>query len=128
MFGQSPIQQQQLINRLSYGVTKSNLTNKEVSDEQIKANYFKGKTYQLDFNINSNLNNLNDHFSLSRKFASNSIPFYLSEKNFGKMLSVDYESNLSPLETFLITNHLKAYLIKNIKNEIPNVTNSNIVR
>lgn len=52
-----------------------------------------------------------------KKCHSASIPNYLSEAGFLKMLSVNPETNFCPLEIFLASGHMKKFLIKTLNND-----------
>jgi hypothetical protein len=56
-----------------------------------------------------------------KKCHSASIPIYLSEAGFLKMLTANPETNCSPLEVFLASYHLKKLLIKAIQNDLNTV-------
>lgn len=52
-----------------------------------------------------------------KKFHSASIPIYLSENGFLKMLSKDATSNYCPLEVFLASSHMRKKLIKYVRSD-----------
>lgn len=67
--------------------------------------------------FNSQIDALMINHHQYKKFHSASIPIYLSEAGFLKMISINGEHQYSPLEIFLASYHLKKILIKSIQND-----------
>lgn len=71
----------------------------------------------------SNLTSLSSTSSLLfnyhqyKKCHSASIPIFLSEVGFLKMITVNPDTNYSPLEVFLASNHLKKLLVKALQSD-----------
>lgn len=67
--------------------------------------------------INNSSINVQTSTHQFKKCHSASIPNYLSEAGFLKMLSINPDTNFSPLEIFLASGHMKKVLIKYLNND-----------
>lgn len=79
------------------------------------------KSQQIPNFSNTSSSSLLLNYHQYKKCHSASIPIYLSEAGFLKMITVNPDINYSPLEVFLASCHLKKMLIKTIQNDSSSV-------
>ncbi|CAF0796799.1 unnamed protein product [Brachionus calyciflorus] len=82
--------------------------NKDIQDDQKNPKSVQMSNYQQTSGTSSHQ---------YKKCHSASIPIYLSENGFLKMITINPDTNYSPLELFLSSYHLKKVLIKTLNND-----------